>query len=100
MEDKERTNQLEHESRKAEEARSALRQKLGGGTLADAFEAARRDLNRQMSSVRATDKEARDKLIDMWQAFDALERYFVKTIQTGDAALLELQEQKKFKIFG
>lgn len=91
--------QLKLEARKAEEARSALRNKLGQGTLADAFEALRRDLQRQMSAVKATDTQTKDKLIDMWQLVDSLERYFVKTIQTGDAAVLQLEEKKKFKLF-
>lgn len=98
--DKERTNQLEREARKAEEARSALRASIGNSTLSDAFEYLRRDLNRQMSSVKATETATIEKLVIMWQMTDALERWFVKTIQTGDAAVLELQERKKFKVFG
>lgn len=91
---------LEQEARKGEEARRALTLQFGSKTLADAFDALRRDLNNQMSAVKATDTKSREKLIDMWQAIDSLERYFIRTIQTGDAAVLQIEEKKKFKIFG
>lgn len=92
--------ELQQEARKAEEARRALQMPLGNKTLADAFEALRRDLNNQMSIVKSTDSKSREKLIDMWQAIDSLERWFIKTIQTGDAAVIQLEERKKFKLFG
>lgn len=98
--DQDRTNQLEREARKAEEARAALRASIGNSTLSDAFEYLRRDLNRQMSNVKATETATIEKLVIMWQMTDSLERWFVKTIQTGDAAVLELQEQKRRKILG
>lgn len=91
---------LHQEARKAEEARSALRSRLGNKTLAEAFEALRLDLNNQMSAVKLTDVKTKEKLIDMWQAVDSLERWFVKTIQKGDAAVLQLEEKKRFKVFG
>lgn len=91
---------LKQEARRADEARRALQMSLGNKTLADAFDALRRDLNSQMSAVKSTDTKTREKLIDMWQAIDSLERWFIKTIQTGDAAVLQIEERKKrFGIF-
>lgn len=92
--------QLQQEARNAEEARSALRARIGNNTLADAFDALRKDLGNQISAVKATDNETQLKLVLMWKLVDSLERWFVKTIQTGDAAVLQLEERKRFKVFG
>ena len=85
--------ELQKEARHGEEARQTLR-----GVL-PAFEALRKDLTNQMSAVKPADKITKDKLIDMWQLTDALERWFVKTIETGDAASIQLEERKKFALF-
>lgn len=85
--------ELQKEARHADEARQSLR------GLVPAFEALRKDLTNQMSAVKPTDKVTKEKLIDMWQLTDALERWFVKTIETGDAASIQLEERKKFQFF-
>lgn len=88
--------QLKEDARRADEARRVLQSE----SFIGAFEALRKDLQRQMSAVKPTDSQTKDKLIDMWQLVDALERYFVKTIETGDVAVMQLEEKKKFKVFG
>jgi len=85
--------QLQQEARNAEEARQTLR------GMVFAFEALRKDLSNQMSVVKPTDEKTKSKLIDMWQLADALEKWFVRTIETGDAAALQLEERKKFLLF-
>lgn len=87
--------QFKDEVRRGAQAAEILRHPA----FIDAFESLRRDLQRQMSAVKATDERTKNKLIDMWQLVDGLERWFVKTIETGQAAEIQLQERKKFNIF-
>jgi len=85
--------ELQNEVRRGEDARQSLR------GLIPAFEALRADLTRQMSAVKPTDEKTKSKLIDMWQLADGLETWFRKTIETGEAAELHLEERKKFALF-
>lgn len=87
--------ELQLEARRAEEARTVLKSEA----FLSAFEAIRKDLTNQMSAVKPIDEKTKSKLIDMWQLTDALERWFVKTIETGDAAVMRLDEHKKLFSF-
>lgn len=86
---------LKQESRRAEEARRILQSEA----FVSAFEDLRKDLNEQMSSVKITDEATQLKLVQMWKLLDSLERWFVKTIETGEAAELHLEEKKKFGLW-
>jgi len=86
---------LKAEVRKAAEAQTLV----SHPAFQDAFEALRKDLQRQMSAVKPTDEVTKAKLIDMWQLADALEKWFVKTITTGEAAEMQLAERKKWGAF-
>lgn len=90
----------EIEDLKAEVRRAAEAQTLvSHPAFQDAFDALRRDLQRQMSAVKPTDEKTKGKLIDFWQAVDSLEKWFVKTITTGEAAELQLEERRKLRLF-
>lgn len=91
--DQEQIAQLEADARRGEDARQSLR------GMVFAFEALRADLNNQMSAVKSTDEVMKSKLIDMWKLTDALERWFRITIETGEAAVIQLEERKKFLLF-
>lgn len=83
------------EIRRAAEAQALI----DSPAFVSAFEALRASLTRQMSAVKLTDAKTKNKLIDLWQATDSLERWLVKTIQTGEAAELRLEEKKFYEVW-
>lgn len=81
---------LEEDVRNAGEAQYILDHPLFKG----AFEAARKSLNAQFSDVKAGDTGMHTELVRRWQTLDAIERYFKRTIETGELAKREIQARK------
>ncbi len=86
---------LKDEARRGEEARRVIQSMA----FLSAFDDIRKELQAQMSAVKTTDDVTKCKLIDYWKVVDSVERWFVKTIETGEAAELQIAERTKFNLF-
>lgn len=84
-------NPFAKEIQLSEEARRVLQSEAFIG----AFEAARKHLCGELSALKPHDEKGREKVVDRWQALDDIERYFRRTIETGEVALKELEATRR-----